>query len=155
MDNIEFNVNGLNQINTLALAELQHIYPQLEKYVGQKINTQSGKSKKFVIEFTGTIKHRCYIDLKSTTIWLSLTICISKGTNGCQYFDKHLSLGLMENDTLTELFPLDITIRDYQLDRPEKVENVRNQLQEYKIAKEKLQAIERDFRLSNDLLKYI
>lgn len=118
------DVHGNNELNRIALLLIACIYPQLLTYLGQKINTLNGKSKKFVINFDKIIPNicnitnkdfasnqLCYIDIDKYSIYLNVKLCFNGGeyennTYYCQYFEKSIYLGDMENFTLLNLLSL-------------------------------------------------
>ena len=127
MNSSELDVFGKNELNRLALVEINNILPQLEKYIGSKINTLNGFSKKFNIEHLDlkpnpynngfAMLHRCYLTLSYHTLKLEFSICFNGGkyedhSYYCRYFDKTYYLGeSKDNMVLDSIYPIENIIK--------------------------------------------
>jgi hypothetical protein len=154
MTDLKLKIEGYNKINALTMAEIINIVPQLQKYIGTKINTLNGKSKKFIINFTGNFNHHCYFDISNHSIWLKTSISLPVPPHSCEYFKKEIYLGEMKSDILISVNPIVNIIQDWKLDIVETMDNVLSQIKEYKETKAKLDKIEGAFNLGKDVLKY-
>jgi hypothetical protein len=130
MKNYELQVHGKNELKRIAAIQIENVLKQLPQYLGKRIDTQSGKSKKFVVNMLD-IKpialpngfaslHLNYVSISHSEITLKLSICLSGGkyedrTYYCQYFDRTFYLGRVENFCLAEVYTLENIIKDYGL----------------------------------------
>jgi hypothetical protein len=157
--NLVQNIQGENLINKLAANELKNLLPQLEKYVGTKILTQSGKSAKFKYEHTKENNFRCYLDISTYSIWLCCDVSTQdeadkNGVSSCTYFKKNIHLGTMdENGILKSLETFEKILNDYTLTDIIELNNVQYQINKYKELAQQLELIERNFKLDKKLLK--
>lgn len=97
---LEKKVHAVNEVQRLLKMNYDHIMPQLEKFIGQKIKLQTGgKAAKFKIDFSdekprgfegeyATIHNR-YISFPSGTIWLEISLCF-KNTDVCCFYESDI-----------------------------------------------------------------
>jgi hypothetical protein len=130
MKKYELEVHGKNELKRIALAEIKNILPQLVQYLNKRIDTQTGLSKKFVINFSkpkpeplkdGFGMLQCsFLTVNYETLILRLSFCLNGGsyedrTYYCQYFDRTFEIAKVENFNLTEIFNIDNIIKSYGL----------------------------------------
>lgn len=143
----ELNVYGKNEIKRVALAEVKNLLPQLMQYLGKRIDTQAGLSKKFILNYAKpkplpigsgfASLQNCYVSVKYETLVLNITLCFNGGkyadnTYYCQYFERSIELGKVENFILTEVFKLENIISFYGLDYVIDLEEETKKIEQYK-----------------------
>jgi len=150
MLNLEQQIEGVNKINALTIKSLNHILPQLEKYVGKKIIIGTGFSKNFNIdhlEIENTFV-RSYISRSYKNLVLNIDTTIKVGEYSCEYFKNTIYLGTINEGVLQSLETIGDLISEYELDR----------FYEYgfvKIAQEQIYAYEKLIsNLKKDLSKF-
>jgi hypothetical protein len=150
MLNLEQQIEGVNKINALTIKSLNHILPQLQKYVGKKILITTEFSKNFNIdhlEIENTFV-RSYISRSYGNLILNIDTTIKVGEFSCEYFKNTIYLGTINEGVLQSLETIGNLISKYELDR----------VYEYgfvKIAQEQIYSYEK--RISNlkkDLSKF-
>lgn len=158
--NIQQNITGENLINKLTVNELNNLLPQLQKYVGTKILTQSGKSAKLKYEHTKENNFRAHLDISTYSIWLKCDVSTQSAPDKndvctTTYFKRDIYLGEMKNDgTLKSLEDLNIILINWSLTNVIELEKVNEQIKKYKELKQQIEAIENNFQLNKNFLKY-
>jgi hypothetical protein len=148
-------VTLLNKVNALLLAEIKHIYPQLLKYVGKKIVVANGHAKAFKIDFLiDTNKCKCNFDITKYSMWLEIKTFITNDNGNRTYYEKSIYLGEVKDNMLNYLDTLDEIIKRYELLTIHNVVDNFALIANYKELKTKLDAIESNFKLDKNLLKY-
>ena len=151
------NIEGVNLINKLTIDELNHLIPQLKKYIGQKIMTLQGKSKKFVYthHIPTSVKYfRCYLDISNYSIWLKCDTTLQTGEFSVTYYDTNVYIGKMKEGVLIEINEVSEIVKNWNLEGEIKESEVLEQIAQYKAAKEKMTNLEANFRLNKSILKY-
>lgn len=131
MKKYELQTYGKNELKRVAKIEIENILPQLIKYVGKQIETQSGFSKKFVINKVepkpipmaggfATLQ-LCYLRRSYESLCLELSICLSGGkyedkTYYCQYFQRSFHIANMDRFNLTEVLSFEQVVNNNHLD---------------------------------------
>jgi hypothetical protein len=171
MKNLKLEIHGKNEINRIALNQINHIYPQLQKFVGKKINTLNGKSAKFIIDFKKedanicqltdndyASNQGCYFEFGRSAIYLHIRLCFNGGkyddhTYYCQYFEKTIYLGDMENNELKNLVSLESLIKDLT----EVLDIILEQakLNRYHELKQQLEAVRETIKVDSEFYKYL
>lgn len=128
---LELQAYGKNELRRIARIEIENVLPQLQKYIGKQINTQSGMSKKFVITkldpkpqpMPGGFAslHVNSISTSYNSLVLKMSICLSGGkyedkTYYCQYFDQTFYIGEMNVFTLVKVCEFKEVANNGQLD---------------------------------------
>lgn len=147
------DVHGNNQLKIAAYNELQNILPQIEKFVGKRIETQTGKSAKFQINFLGkdlnkispikendfATAHNYYLSVEYGQLYLEMKICLHGGsyddkTHYCQYFNQNYWIGRVDKTSgvLLELDSLEKVVSDYGLDTFINLEEEEKKINEYR-----------------------
>jgi len=150
MLNLEQQIEGVNKINDLTIKSLNHILPQLQKYVGKKIIIGTGFSKNFNIdhlEIENTFV-RSYISRSYKNLVLNIDTTIKVGEFSCEYFKNTIYLGTINEGFLQSLETIGTLISEYELDRFYEYSFV-------KIAQEQIYAYEKLIsNLKKDLSKF-
>ena len=152
--NISENVKGTNLLREALRNELAKLLPQLEKHVGNKITTLSGRSAKFKIEHLDQQNFRCWLDISSYSIWLKADYVTTSapdknGVCTASYWKDSIYLGKMENGVLGQIEPQTSHIQGV-IDESE----VLQQIAAYKELSAQIDKIKSAFPLNTDLLKY-
>jgi hypothetical protein len=170
-ENLTLEIHGKNELTRIILEQLTHVYPQLEKFVGKKINTQSGKSAKFIIDFKEipaklckltennfAQNQGCYFNITNYSIYLNFKLCFNGGkyedkTYYCRYFERSVYLGEMDNATLKNLTDLNELINDlYQIIN---IDEEQAKLNKYHELKDKLEAVRTTIKVDSEFYKYL
>jgi hypothetical protein len=143
MKNYELQVQGRNELKNVAKQEIENLLPQLAAFLGKRIDTQNGLSKKFAVNkinpkpvaLSGGFAqlHLNYLTVSYGKLELRMSICLNGGkyedhTYYCQYFERSYDLGKVENFVLIELFSLDQIVKDNELDKPIILEDELNKI---------------------------
>ena len=150
MLNLEQQIEGVNKINGLTIKSLNHILPQLQKYVGKKILITTGFSKNFNIEHLviENIFIRAYISQSYGNLILNIDTTIKVGEFSYEYFKNTIYLGTIKEGVLQSLESIETLISEYQLDRVYEYNFV-------KIAQEQIHSYEKLIsNLKKDLSKF-
>lgn len=156
-------IHGKNEINRIGKEILTDLLPQLQKYVGIKIDTQKGFSSKFKYKILEpSVKplevghfaslHNYYLDCGNFDLKLKVKICLNGGkyedkTYYCQYFDQVFYLGIMENLTLISLESLEKQIDYYSLNEVINLDNEISKIEEYKTLKKELETLKGSIKI--------
>jgi hypothetical protein len=169
--NLKLEIHGKNELNRIVLEQLIHIYPQLEKFIGKKINTLNGKSAKFIIDFLNfnanvckltdndfASNQGCYFSISNYSICLNFKLCFNGGkyedkTYYCQYFEKSIYLGEMDNTTLKNLTDFDNLTKD--LTKVLDFDEEQAKLNKYHELKEKLETVRETIKVDSEFYKYL
>ena len=170
MRNMELEIHGRNELKRLLLVELNNIYPQLEKFVGHRISTQTGKSAKFNISFLRTKpnsftdcdysqNHVTYLKDSGSSLWLYLKICLNGGkyenkTYYCDYFDEEIYIGKVENHILTSLDSLNDIINRSDLNMVINIDEEKEKIKKYKTLKTELESLKRSIKINEEFYRY-
>lgn len=158
--NLKQNVQGENLLNKTIMQELQNLLPQLQKYVGKRILTQTGKSAKFIIEHIKVDNFRCYLDTSAYSIWLKADVCTQgepdkNGNRLTTYFKKEIYLGKMKSSgELESIEDFDSICKNWKLNEVIEEQQVFNTIEKYKQLKAELDIIYNDFPIDKNFLKY-
>jgi hypothetical protein len=151
------NVEGQNLINALTIKELEFLIPQLNKYLGQKIMTLNGKSKKFVYSHhTPEDKtfFRVHLDISKHSIWLKCDTCLQTSEFSVTYYKNCIYIGTMKDECLNTIESVEHIINTYNLSTLIDANKIQEKINKYKEIKNQLQEIERNFPLEKSLLNY-
>lgn len=117
LSKLERNVYGTNLINAHSLLQMNHIYPQLEKFVGKKIKTSSGWAKGFNIDYLefpfvpeSGESYRVYLHKEYKSLYLFNDVTVkdteySGGGYGVTYYKKELFCGTVSDDGILKEIP--------------------------------------------------
>jgi len=117
-----------NELLRISKLEIENILPQLQKYLGQKVCTQTGKSKKFIINFLNpqpvplspghhATNHHSYLDMDSS-VWLKVKLCFNGGSYDdrsyyCVYAEESYYIGQLKNGfDLLSIEPLEKILKE-------------------------------------------
>ena len=134
LNHVELNIFAENLINSLTIDHLKKVLPQIEPFLNKKILLASGtKAKTFTIELLdyddkpNQIRMRTFLSFNHmfgySNLELKQSLIIpNKELNGggysVRYFDKDITLGVVKNGVLDELFTIDhITERNNLLEK--------------------------------------
>ena len=84
VENLAKHVHAINEVQAIAKANIEHILPQLEKYIGKKIYLANGATaKSYTIEFKRiepkkykdeyAILQNLYIKNSGSSLWLNIS----------------------------------------------------------------------------------
>lgn len=166
-------ITGQNAVADYAKANLTNLLPQLHKYVGKKIFTTDGsKAKLFVVDMgklvptsstlDGDKMHDAgsYLHYKYGKLCLHQRICIvgdfdkNKVNTYCQYFDRDIELGKVENQVLTSVNNIDEVLKNYGFDKPIILQDEINKLAKLKTVMEQATAIKDTLRVDREFYRY-
>lgn len=159
----KIEIHGKSELNRVAKEVLTDLLPQLQKYVNTKIDTQKGKSRKFVYSLLSpSVKpfevghfaslHNCYLDCSTHSLKLKVNICLHGGkyedkTYYCQYFEQTFYIGKMENFILVSLDSLDSLINDYSLNETINLDEQIKLIEQYKAMKKQLETLKSKIKI--------
>ncbi len=157
--NLELEVKGQNAINALACEELQALIPQLLQYVGKKIQTNSGKSAKFVythVERKDVFK-RCFLSLTNYSLFLEIdtTIKVKEFASGggiVEYYKRKIFLGDLHDGVLVNINT--DAIQDNKLERVLVLKELRETIKEVKAMKERVNELQSNSGLPERFFNY-
>ena len=142
-------VHAINEVQRLAVLNFNHILPQLNEFVGQKIILASGnKSAKFknAINFlTDAPKgfgddyarlHWCMLDISSYSVWMKVSCSFKDSEHSCFYEKEDIYIGKMKNGILESVEPNNAPEFDVL-----KIQDVRALMIEKKEVEEKLSGL--------------
>jgi hypothetical protein len=157
--NLELEVKGQNAINTLACEELHSLIPQLLPYVGKKIQTQSGKSAKFIYSHvvrTDVFK-RCWLALSDCSMWLEIDTTVkdkefASGGHSVEYFKRKIYLGELKDGVLQSVNTN--VIEDNKLNKVFDAKELRETIKEVKALEERARELRNNSGLPDHHFKY-
>ena len=170
-NNLILEIHGNNELNRIMLEQITHIYPQLEKFVGKKINTLNGKSAKFIIDFKSipakvckltkndfASNQGCYFNITNYSIYLNFKLCFNGGeyadkTYYCKYFEKGIYLGEIDSMTLKSLLSFEEITKN--LENYLDIDKEQAKLDKYAELKKQLEAVRETIKVSSDFYKYL
>ncbi len=124
---IRLQVHAQNDFFRIVKAELENVLPQLQQYIGKKIFTLEGTSKKFVVNFVkpepvpmvgcAARSAGCYFKSQHNKLILSIKVFYNH-YDGTHYEEREITVGHLQNtDTLIDTISLGAIISDYGFDR--------------------------------------
>lgn len=151
--NIIAAVEATNRLNAAIIAELNHVLPQLQQYVGKKISTQTGKAA--IFKYTHLLKDHgpqyARIEIGSSSLWLNVSIHSAT----CPQIKNQVWIGKISDHILTQLATVEEVIKTYQLDTDITADKCIAMMNEYANATAVIESINRNFPISKDFLKYL
>ena len=117
LSSLERKVYGNNLINSHSLKQINHIYPQIEKFLGKKIKTQSGWAKGFNIDYLefpyvaeSGESYRVHLRKEYKSLYLFNDVTVkdteySGGGYGVTYYKKELFCGTVSDDGILKEIP--------------------------------------------------
>jgi hypothetical protein len=159
----ELQVHGLNELKKVGKAEIENVIPQLSQYLGKQILTQTGLSKRFVVNFVElkpnplpegfAANHHAYIKVEYKSVKLYVKLCFNGGkyddrTYYCQYFDDVYYLGETdERGVLTVVESAKEVIEGRKLNDVINYDEQLKLIEEYKAMESKLSDLKHKIRI--------
>jgi hypothetical protein len=108
---LEKKIHAVNEVQRLMKLNFDHIMPQLQAFIGEKIQLKTGgKSAKFKIDFLDEKPksfeggyaqlHYCHIDISYSNIWLKISCSFKNTEVTCFYESDSIYLGDLSADKL-------------------------------------------------------
>jgi hypothetical protein len=162
MKKYSIDVHSKNEMKKIAIAEIKNILPQLTQYLGKRIDTQTGLSKKFVVNLSKNVPEAiengfamvqfCYLSVNYGKLMLKISLCFNggkyeDGTYYCHYYKRDFELGNVNNFLLTSIFDLDNIVNDYQLNDIINLEEEEQKITKYKQLEEELRQLKYSIKI--------
>jgi len=143
MQTLENAIQEKNILNESFKSQLANLLPQLNNYVGEKVITTTGQSKKFKYTLLPTkpFERAPYLEFSAYSIWLKI------GSDA-------VYIGEMKYGVIVKLLPYIEICENWKLNEILEIDKINIQISRYKALKKQIESIESDFHLSKDFLKY-
>ncbi len=166
---IQLEVHAQNDFFRIIKAELENVLPQLDQYIGKKIITNDGLSKRFVVNFLrtkpvglpgcGATFNGCYLTSKYGELRMIIRVCYNHA-DGSHYVDREIGLGALQNgDTLLNVTKMHEIISDYGFDKvlnaDLEIENVKEYIRINEEMETKLRELRNQIGVSYDLYRNV
>lgn len=171
---LKLEIHTKNESNRIILLIIGNLLPQLAPFLGKKITTLSGFSKKFVMDFLKpelrkfeNVGHAkivgCRLDVNYNCLYLNLRLCFSGGSYDVQpvtaytkYTEQRILLGnVINNETLKDLTNFDDLVRVYGAANDLDMAKELAAIKVYKMLAEQLAEAKKAINVDAEYYKYL
>lgn len=144
-------LHAINEVQRLLRLNALYVLPQVEKYIGKKIYTQTGWSKNFKIDFLKEEPakfnneyanvHYIAFEILGSSIYLRLSLCFKCDDHSCFYEKDSVFIGELQRVNFGNngvLASVDFKTLDFV---PLVLEEQEAYIKEYKALEERLRAL--------------